>query len=188
MKHALFRRDKDDTGRAAQFLKVSAWVGLSLFVYATISPLRYRPTLLISSKLEHLAAFAVLGALFCLAYPRRTPTVLAFIIGDAALLEILQLLTPDRHARLMDAIQKIVGGAAGVVAARCLLHLDRARSWFKVRSMHGTLLAVMPRFSWPMQFFSALRSRRHRLWKRRLPLVKRDASQMQATLRLRRPF
>jgi len=86
--------------------------------------------LLISSNLEHLAAFAVVGALFCLAYPRRTPAVLFFVLASAALLEVLQLLTPDRHARTLDALQKIAGGAAGVFAGRAILYLDRARFWF----------------------------------------------------------
>jgi len=86
----------------------------------------------ILSNLEHLAAFAVFGALFCLAYPRRIATVLILVIGSAVLLEVLQLLTPDRHARTLDALQKIAGGAAGVFAGRAILYLDRARSWFQV--------------------------------------------------------
>jgi hypothetical protein len=113
-------------------LKIAAWAGLCFVAYATLSPLRYRPTLPISSNLEHLAAFAVLGAFFCLAYPRRTSAVLIFVLGGAALLEVLQLLTPDRHTRTLDAFQKIAGGAAGVFAGRAILYLDRARSWFQI--------------------------------------------------------
>jgi hypothetical protein len=43
---------------------VAAWALLVLIAFATISPIQYRPTLPISSSFEHLAAFAVLGALF----------------------------------------------------------------------------------------------------------------------------
>src|SRR5437879_13116016 len=32
-------------------------------------------------------------------YPRRTSAVLIFVLGSAALLGVLQLLTPDRHPR-----------------------------------------------------------------------------------------
>jgi|SRR5437879_4395974 VanZ family protein len=113
-------------------LRIAAWASLSVIAYATLSPLRDRPTLLASSNLEHLAAFAVSGALFCLAYPRRTPTVLIFVLGSAALLEVLQLLTPDRHARILDAVQKIAGGVSGVVAGRAILCVDRARSWLQL--------------------------------------------------------
>jgi hypothetical protein len=113
-------------------VRIAAWVSLCFIANATLSPLRDRPTLLISSNVEHLAAFAVLGVLFCLAYPRRIPTVLIFVIGSAALLEVLQLLTPDRHTRILDAVQKIAGGVLGVFAGRAILHLRRARSWFQV--------------------------------------------------------
>lgn len=113
-------------------LTIAAWAGACFVVYATQCPPRDRPTFPILSNLEHLAAFAVLGALFCLAYPRRTSAVLIFVLGSAALLEVLQLLTPDRHARILDALQKVVGGAAGVFAGRVILYFDRARSWFQV--------------------------------------------------------
>jgi len=113
-------------------IKISAWASLCFIAYATLSPLRERPTLLISSSVEHLAAFAVFGALFCLAYPRRIRAVLVLVVGSAILLEVLQLLTPDRHARILDACQKIVGGFLGVFAGRAILHLERARSWLQV--------------------------------------------------------
>ena len=113
-------------------LGIAAWASLCFIVYATLSPLRDRPTLLASSNVEHLAAFAVFGALFCLAYPRRIPTPLIFVIGSAALLEVLQLLTPDRHPRILDAIEKITGARLGVFAGRAILHPERLRSWLQV--------------------------------------------------------
>ncbi|UPK02290.1 VanZ family protein [Bradyrhizobium sp. 170] len=112
-----------------RLIKFAAWAGLCVIAYSTLSPLRDRPVLLTSLKLEHLAAFVVLGTLFCLAYPRRTRAVLLIVFGSAALLELLQLLTPDRHARTLDAIQKIAGGAAGVFTGRAVLRFDRARFW-----------------------------------------------------------
>ncbi|WP_439711058.1 hypothetical protein [Bradyrhizobium diazoefficiens] len=105
------RKTRDDAGRASKLLKIAAWGGVCFIAYATVRLLGIGPTLLISSNLEHLAAFAVLGALFCLAYPRRTPAVLIFVFG-IALLEVLQLFTPNRHARTLEALQKIARGAA----------------------------------------------------------------------------
>ena len=112
-----------------KLLKFAAWAGLCFVAYSTLSPLGDRPILLYSSKLEHLAAFAILGTIFCLAYPRRTLAVLLIVLGSAALLELLQLLTPDRHARTLDALQKMAGGAAGVFAGHAALRFDRARFW-----------------------------------------------------------
>ena len=112
-----------------KLLKFAAWAALCVIAYSTLSPLGDRPILLTSTKLEHLAAFAILGTLFCLAYPRRTLAVLLIVLGSAALLELLQFLTPDRHARTLDALQKMAGGAAGVFAGRAVLRIDRARFW-----------------------------------------------------------
>ena len=55
--------------------------------------------------------FAALGGLFCLAYPKHTVLVCVLVFGSAAMLEVAQLLTPDRHARFADAMQKLAGGA-----------------------------------------------------------------------------
>jgi VanZ family protein len=109
---------------------VAAWAVLAFIIYATVSPLQDRPTLSGSADLEHIGAFAVLGGLFCLVYPRHIVLVCLIVLGSAALLEVLQLLTPDRHGRPLDAIEKIVGGAVGIVAGRAILTFKRASNWF----------------------------------------------------------
>ena len=111
-----------------KLLRFAAWACLCVIAYSTLSPLRDRPVLT-SSNLEHLAAFALLGIVFCLAYPGRTLSVLTIVLSSVALLELLQLLTPDRHARILDALQKAAGGAAGVFVGSAVLRFDRARLW-----------------------------------------------------------
>src|ERR1700716_4181698 len=96
-----------------KLITVVAWSALAFIAYATISPIQDRPTLPTSSTFEHLAAFAVLGALFCLAYPRHALLACVIVLGSAALLETLQFLTPDRHGRLLDVIEKMAGGILG---------------------------------------------------------------------------
>jgi VanZ family protein len=66
-----------------------------------------------------------------LAYPRRTVLVCLVVLGSAALLEMMQLLTPDRHGRLLDAIEKMAGGAAGIAAGRAILYFEQANRWFQ---------------------------------------------------------
>ena len=100
---------------------VAAWALLAFLAFATLSPIQDRPTLATSSHLEHLAAFAVLGVLFCLAYPKRTALVCFIVIGSAVLLESAQLLTPDRHGRVEDALEKIAGGLAGILVGRAVI-------------------------------------------------------------------
>jgi VanZ family protein len=110
---------------------LAAWGLFAFIIYATISPIQDRPTLLMSSRLEHFAAFAVLGALFCLAYPRHIVLVCLLVLGGAALLEIMQLLTPDRHGRIQDAIEKLAGGVVGILVGRAILYFDQVRRWFQ---------------------------------------------------------
>jgi hypothetical protein len=98
-----------------KFITIAAWGFFAFIAYSTISPIQARPTLPTSPGLEHFFAFAVLGGLFCLAYPESLIFVFVVVIGGAALLEIAQLLTPDRHARLADCLQKMAGGAFGIL-------------------------------------------------------------------------
>ncbi|WP_426442371.1 VanZ family protein [Bradyrhizobium genosp. P] len=123
-----------------KLLSVAAWALLAFIVYITISPLVDRPRLTSSASFEHVAAFAALGALFFLAYPRHIVLVCLIVIGSAVLLERMQLLTPDRHARLHDAIEKIAGGAAGMVAAQMVLLRAKASGWFKTGTNRGRVL------------------------------------------------
>jgi VanZ family protein len=82
-----------------------------------------RPEMRNYAHVEHIISFAVVGVLFSLAYPRRTILVCCIVFGGAALLEILQTLTPDRHGTLPDALEKMAGGAMGIILARRMLQL-----------------------------------------------------------------
>src|SRR6266513_3068612 len=104
---------------------VLAWALLIFIAYVTLSPIAARPAFSTSTTVEHIVAFAVLGLLFGLAYPRHLVLVLIIVLGSAVLLELAQLITPDRHARLLDAIEKMAGGASGIVAGRAILYLHR---------------------------------------------------------------
>jgi VanZ family protein len=114
-----------------KLIDLAAWGILAFILYATISPIQDRPTLLTSTSFEHFAAFAVLGALFSLAYPRQVALVCLVVLGAAVLLEVLQLVTPDRHGRIQDAMEKMAGGLVGIVAGRAILHVEQARRWFQ---------------------------------------------------------
>jgi hypothetical protein len=87
-----------DVRMIQKLIAISAWVILAFIAYATISPIQDRPTLPTSSNFEHVAAFAVLGGLFCLAYPRQIILVCLVIVGSAVLLELIRPLprTPAR--------------------------------------------------------------------------------------------
>jgi hypothetical protein len=94
---------------------VAAWLALAFIAFATLSPLRDRPAVA-GPQLEHFAAFALMGLAFVRGYPRRLLLIVAIVLGSAFALETLQLLTPDRHGRLIDAAVKAAGGICGIIA------------------------------------------------------------------------
>ena len=125
-----------------KLIAIAAWASLTLIAYATLtrvgfvyaiyfkfSPILNRPGVRTFAFIEHFIAFTVFGAMFFLAYPRRLIFVCCVVFGSAVILEVMQTLTPDRHGTLVDALQKIAGGAFGIFVARCLFNFrQRKRS------------------------------------------------------------
>jgi VanZ family protein len=105
----------------------AGWLALAFIVYATLSPIDARPVLA-SAHLEHFAAFALMGLAFGLAYPSRMLLAAVIVVGAAAGLEALQVLTPDRHGRVIDALVKALGGICGISIGQLLSLLLRLRS------------------------------------------------------------
>lgn len=92
---------------------IAGWLALAYIAFATLSPIDDRPVIA-GPQFEHFAAFAVAGLAFGLAYPKRVYLVAAIILISAFGLEALQLLTPDRHGRLLDALVKAAAGVCGI--------------------------------------------------------------------------
>jgi VanZ family protein len=124
--------------RITRLAMAAAWIAVIAIAYATLthvgfvyaiyfklSPFVMRPAMQTYAHFEHVIAFAILGALFGFAYPGRLILVCCVVFGAAALLEILQTMTPDRHGTLVDALEKIAGGAVGITLARAIQHFRR---------------------------------------------------------------
>jgi hypothetical protein len=95
--------------------KTVGWLALAYIAYATLSPIESRPVVIVNdAQLEHFLAFGLVGLALGIGYPMRLWVMGAVIIGCAFGLEALQLLTPDRHGRLLDAAVKAAGGGGGV--------------------------------------------------------------------------
>jgi VanZ family protein len=128
---------------------LAAWASLAAIAYATLArvgfvyslyfklyPILMQPEIRAYAHFEHVIAFAVFGALFCLAYSRHLVVVGCTVFGSATLLEILQTLTPDRRGTFIDAVEKIAGGAIGIMGAKtvCFSHSKDGPGETHVRS------------------------------------------------------
>jgi hypothetical protein len=122
----------------SRLITIAAWVAVIAIAYATLThvgfvyaiyfklaPILMGPEMRTYAHFEHVLAFALLGALFAFAYPHKLLLVCSVVIGGAVVLELAQTMTPDRHGTMVDALEKMAGGAAGILLAR-MTH----RLWF----------------------------------------------------------
>lgn len=121
-------------------MMASAWIAIIAIAYATLTrvgfvysvyyklaPFLMGPDIGTYAHSVYDAAFAIVGALFAFAYPRCLLVVSCIVIGGAALFEIARTLTPDRHGTLLDALDKIAGGAAGILLVKAIQHFRVAQ-------------------------------------------------------------
>jgi VanZ family protein len=101
--------------------RVAAWASIVVLVLVTISPITWRPHTITDVSLDRATAFAVAGFIFALAYPRRWISVALFLIAAAFFIEMLQWISPTRHARVADAMVKSVGSVAGLGLGKTVL-------------------------------------------------------------------
>jgi len=100
-----------------KIIATAAWTAFAAIVFVTVSPLDMRPSFTYDPNIERFAAFAFVGLMFGLAYPRRLVVDASFVMMAAGVLETFQLMTPDRHGHVADAFVKAAGGAFGVAIA-----------------------------------------------------------------------
>lgn len=108
--------------------RISAWMLVAALVFVTIAPIGLRPIVAESANLERAVAYAFLGLVFALAYPRHRLFALVVVVTVAGMLEFGQTLTESRHGRMPDFLVKAVAASSGVLAAHAALVLrDRTR-------------------------------------------------------------
>jgi hypothetical protein len=113
----------------SRLLKLLPWLALAAIIFATVSPIRLRPQDFASVDVDRAGAFAVMALLFVLTYPRQWLLCGILVILGAGGIELLQYLSPTRHAHLDDAVVKAAGAAIG-----CLMGwtLNRMFARFRV--------------------------------------------------------
>jgi hypothetical protein len=97
--------------------QVAAWTAFAAIVFVTVSPIEMRPGDIFSVDMDRAMAFGLLSSMFMVAYPRHAILVGSFVVMSAGAIELLQALSPTRHARLDDAVIKGAGALAGMALA-----------------------------------------------------------------------
>lgn len=97
------------------------WLVLAAIICATLSPIQFRPRTDEPAQYERFFAYALLGLSFALAFPRFWLLILLGVPVAAFILELGQLLTPDRHWGLADVEAKMAGGVTGLALGLLLI-------------------------------------------------------------------
>ncbi len=97
----------------SNLIRLMAWGSLAAIVFVTVAPIEFRPPDPLPVELDRALAFSLVTFLFALAYPRHLVLVAALLVASAGAIELLQELSPTRHAHVSDATVKALGAAFG---------------------------------------------------------------------------
>jgi VanZ family protein len=112
--------------RTTAIARVAAWLGLVTIVVLTLVPPTLRPVSAAPSVLEHFVAFLLVGGAFAWGYPRYRLSLIAASIVCIAVLELLQLFVPGRHARVSDFVVNAIGACIGIALVRLVPRAQHA--------------------------------------------------------------
>ncbi|MBT9370089.1 VanZ family protein [Rhizobium sp. CSW-27] len=118
---------------SSRTFRMLAWLSLAAIIFVTISPIGLRPHDPLPVNLDRALAFAVMGFLFIMAYPKRPLLLIVVLLASAGLIEMLQFLAPTRHAHLADAVIKAMGAGAGALLAWTWQSVHLKRRQVRVR-------------------------------------------------------
>jgi len=107
-------------------IRLAAWTVTILLVALSVVPPNLRPQTILPHNLEHFASFVLVGILWSVGYPRRLLLWLSAAVAFAASLELLQLVMPGRHARLIDFLMDAIGACVGVLVGFIVLRWPMA--------------------------------------------------------------
>jgi VanZ family protein len=115
-------------------IRCLAWLSAAFILLVTVAPLRFKPRLPSRARsrlhvnLERGLAFAAMAFLFVAGFPAHPLIVGGLCVLAAALSELLQFLSSNRHAKWNDAMAKAVGAALGSAAAIAMFALRGANA------------------------------------------------------------
>jgi VanZ family protein len=97
--------------------RLISWGLIAAIVALSIAPVDLRPVTEAPHKIEHLAAFYPAGLALALGYNIKRWLLSLILAAFCAVIEMMQLLVPGRHARLEDFIVDVMAMWAGLITA-----------------------------------------------------------------------
>lgn len=97
--------------------RIAATAAIALVVALTLGPVGVRAMSPVNPMWDRALAYAAIGFLLILSFPRRPLQVMVAVLLMIGGLEVAQELRPDRHGRLLDVIEKSAGAGVGFAAA-----------------------------------------------------------------------
>lgn len=107
--------------------RIAAFAAIALVVLLTLGPVGLRSLSPINPLFDRALAYAVIGFLLLVSFPRHPWRVVIGVLALIVVLEAGQGFRPDRHGRVPDVIEKTVGAAIGIAAAAGALWILRRR-------------------------------------------------------------
>ena len=98
-------------------LRILAWLLAAAVTFVTLGPPRFRPHFDLGQDGEHALAFILIGLTFGLAYTRNRLLTSVISVVMIAVIEILQIWAPGRHARFEDFAVDALAACAGLAVA-----------------------------------------------------------------------
>src|ERR1700731_5010233 len=95
------------------FVRPIAWLLAAAVTFATLGPPSLRPHSDLGQDGEHALAFVLIGIAFGLAYTSNRLVTALIAVVMTGVVEILQIWTPGRHARLEDFVVDALAARAG---------------------------------------------------------------------------
>jgi VanZ family protein len=111
-----------------QVTSAAAWLLCVVIIVLSDVPPGMRPVVG-SHVVEHVVAYAMLGALFGLTYPERAAGCAARLVMFCGMIEVVQVWVPGRHARLMDFAVDATASLSGLALAILIGNFGRKLIW-----------------------------------------------------------
>jgi hypothetical protein len=109
-------------------LRLGAWLLAAAVTFFTLGPPRYRPHPMLGQDGDHSLAFLLVGLAFAFAYPQHRRLAMVITVPLIGVIELLQVLSPGRHARLEDFVVDAFAALAGFALA-VALDWAKQRRW-----------------------------------------------------------